>query len=292
MAEHTEIQWCDSTCNPIMGCDGCELWTKVKPGKPDARHTCYAGVLHELRGGTNRGFSPTFEQITYHPGRMATAARLPNLRGRRRADAPWLDGMPRLVFVSDMADALSNEVPFEFLRMEIIDVVLSKAGQRHIWLWLTKRPHRMAEFYAWLAEREVPWPANLWPGTSITMQATTTRIAQLLAVGDATTRRFLSVEPQWEPLNLRQWLPKLDWCIQGGESGPDAKPFDVAWADDLLAQCREASKPYFLKQLGSRVIQDEHRLHLEDGHGGDWLEWPEVLRVRQMPRHTSGVHGE
>src|SRR5437667_10775831 len=24
----TEIQWCHSTVNPVMGCDGCELWPK------------------------------------------------------------------------------------------------------------------------------------------------------------------------------------------------------------------------------------------------------------------------
>ena len=26
MANKTPIQWCDSTVNPAMGCDGCELW--------------------------------------------------------------------------------------------------------------------------------------------------------------------------------------------------------------------------------------------------------------------------
>jgi hypothetical protein len=24
--KNTKIQWCDSTINPVMGCDGCELW--------------------------------------------------------------------------------------------------------------------------------------------------------------------------------------------------------------------------------------------------------------------------
>src|SRR5688572_33443058 len=24
----THIQWCDSTVNPVMGCDGCELWPR------------------------------------------------------------------------------------------------------------------------------------------------------------------------------------------------------------------------------------------------------------------------
>jgi len=26
MAQTTSIQWCDSTVNPAMGCDCCELW--------------------------------------------------------------------------------------------------------------------------------------------------------------------------------------------------------------------------------------------------------------------------
>ena len=25
---NSDIQWCDDTCNPVMGCDGCELWPK------------------------------------------------------------------------------------------------------------------------------------------------------------------------------------------------------------------------------------------------------------------------
>ncbi|MEI6197674.1 MAG: hypothetical protein WCS42_25450 [Verrucomicrobiota bacterium] len=24
--KHTKIQWCDDSANPVMGCDGCELW--------------------------------------------------------------------------------------------------------------------------------------------------------------------------------------------------------------------------------------------------------------------------
>src|SRR4051794_31894480 len=54
MSVATKIQWCDSTCNPTMGCDGCELWNpKVKK--------CYAGNLHVRFGGSTKGYSPTFE---------------------------------------------------------------------------------------------------------------------------------------------------------------------------------------------------------------------------------------
>jgi hypothetical protein len=64
MSIKTKIQWCDSTCNPTMGCDGCELWSSK-------RQTCYAGLLHLRYGGTNPGFAPEFGQVTLFPGRMA-----------------------------------------------------------------------------------------------------------------------------------------------------------------------------------------------------------------------------
>lgn len=276
VGQNTAIQWCDDTVNPTMGCDGCELWGAD-------RKTCYAGVLHRVRGGHNKGFAPTFEQVTLFPGRMAGAARWRDLTGSVRPGKPWLDGLPRLIFVSDMSDALSKAVSFEYLEQEIISTVIGEAGRRHRWLWLTKRPARMARFSRWLGERGIAWPSNLWAGTSITTQRTTRRIGPLLDVGDEGTTRFLSVEPQVEPVDLTRWLPRLDWVIQGGESGGKARPFDVAWAVNVLRQCREAGVPYFLKQLGAYVILDGQRRKLSDRHGGDWSEWTEAIRVRQTP---------
>jgi protein gp37 len=280
MSAKTKIQWCDSTCNPTMGCDGCEIWNSK-------RKTCYAGMLHCRYGGANPGFAPTFEQVSLYPGRMAKAARWSDLTGERRPGKPWLNGVPRLIFVSDMSDSLSKEVSFQFLHDEIITVVDSELGQRHRWLWLTKRPKRMAEFSVWLRKRKVKWPDNLWAGTSVTSQATTGRVPYLLKVGDARTVRFLSLEPQVEEVDMSRWLPKLNWVIQGGESGPKARPFDLDWARMLLAQCRQNKVPYFLKQLGSHVICKDERLPFNDNHAGDWSEWPRPLRVRQVPAEVS-----
>jgi protein gp37 len=277
MSTVTKIQWCDSTCNPTMGCEGCELWTpKVKK--------CYAGLLHVRFGGVTKGYSPTFEELTFWPGRMAEAARWPDLAGKPRKDKPWLDGLPRLIFVSDMSDALSAGVPFEFLEGEVVRTVTSPSGQRHQWLWLSKRPDRMAQFSDRLKEKGIQWPENLWAGTSITTQGTTSRIKHLLRVGGESNIRFLSVEPQHEDINLGEWLPRLDWIIQGGESGRGAAPFSLEWALRLIRQCREAGVGYFLKQLGSTVLYQGKRLQFRDGHAGDWSAWPEELRVRQMPR--------
>lgn len=276
MSIKTKIQWCDSTVNPTMGCDGCELWSAD-------RKTCYAGSLHVRFGKNNPGYASTFEDVTQYPGRMAEAAQWSDLTGKHRRDKPWLNGLPRLIFVSDMSDSLSKSVPFEFLRNEIIANVSSEYGIRHHWLWLTKRPDRMAKFSAWLKERGVDWPGNLWAGTSITSQTTTSRIKSLLRVGDENTTRFLSVEPQVEFIDLSKLLPMLDWIIQGGESGAKARAFDVQWATDLIRQCKQHKVPYFLKQLGSLVHRRGERVVFDDNHAGNWVEWSRRLRVRQMP---------
>lgn len=261
-----------------MGCDGCELWN-TKTGV----RICYAGTLHARFGGATTGYAPSFEQVTTFPGRMAEAAHWRDLCGTARKDKPWLNGLPRLIFISDMSDALSSVVTFDYLEREIIAVANSPEGKRHRWLWLTKRPERMAALSDDLQQKQIGWPDNLWAGTSVTTPATTTRIRSLLRVGDENTIRFLSVEPQWESIDLTQWLPRLDWVIQGGESGRGASPFHTEWAVDMRQQCQEAGVAYFLKQLGGVVFAKGTRIKFADGHAGTWAEWPEQLRVREMP---------
>jgi len=41
--------------------------------------------------------------------------------------------------------------------------------------------------------------------------------------------------------------PALDWIIVGGESGPGARPFDVAWARSTVEQCKAAEVACFVK---------------------------------------------
>lgn len=103
----------------------------------------------------------------------------------------------------------------------------------------------------------------------------------------------------WGPLGV-------DQIIVGGESGPGARPFDLAWARQTIAQCRAAGVPVFIKQLGARPWWDgtgptpaEHiylspgvELNgkvgwalecLRDRKGGSMEEWPSDLRVREYP---------
>jgi hypothetical protein len=52
---------------------------------------------------------------------------------------------------------------------------------------------------------------------------------------------------------------KLDWVICGGESGPGARPCDLAWIRSIVEQCKAAGVPCFVKQLGARPIDTRHR---------------------------------
>jgi protein gp37 len=45
-------------------------------------------------------------------------------------------------------------------------------------------------------------------------------------------------------------LPRVDWLICGGESGPNARPMHPDWARSLRDQCAAAGVPYFMKQWG------------------------------------------
>lgn len=96
----------------------------------------------------------------------------------------------------------------------------------------------------------------------------------------------------------------IDWLIIGGESGPHARPCDVAWIRSLKDQCQAAGVSCFVKQLGAKCFDsqigepidfDRYAVGLNDGvayltlldpKGGDWSEWTNDLRVREFPKAT------
>lgn len=273
MGQTTDIEWCDSTCNPVMGCYGCELWTK-------GTKVCYAGRM-TLEYEGKKGWPKRFEAPAMFAGRMAEAAKWKNLYATERPEKPWIPkSLPRLVFISDMGDALSKDVPFEFLKAEIIDTCRSWP---HVGMWLTKRPKRMAEFSRWLmSEHGLSWPRCLWAGTSITSNENASRGFELTQVGDRSTTRFLSIEPLWsaikdlDRLNLRT----MNMVICGGESGAGAKVSQLIWFEELDYLCGTLGVKFFLKQLGSAH-------GIAGPKGGDWSRWPARMRKREFPAYEA-----
>jgi hypothetical protein len=48
---------------------------------------------------------------------------------------------------------------------------------------------------------------------------------------------------------------------------------------------------FFLKQLGRNPFMGGRPVKLKDLHGGDWEEWPNELRIRQVPEAFKAVAG-
>jgi protein gp37 len=248
---------------------------------------CYAGLLGTYRA-SHPGYADQFERPKLFPGRMADAARWSSPTEKERAAKSWLNNTPRMIFVSDMGDALSRGVSFEYLKNEIINIVSSEQGRRHLWLWLTKRPGRMAEFGKWLLDQGIQWPDNLVAMTTVTSAATAGRVKELLKV--PSKFKGLSCEPLYTELNLD--LTGIGWVIVGGGSDTLAEPFHIEHALSLLEQCRKSGTAFFLKQLGKNPMFNAKPLELDHLHGGDWSEWPENLRIREIPAGFSNYNVE
>jgi protein gp37 len=155
---------------------------------------------------------------------------------------------------------------------------------------------------------KLDWPLpNVWWGVSAEDEENAdARIPWLRKMPAAL--RFVSYEPALGPIFRRgpDELRGLNWVIIGGESGPGARPFDIEWARNTIAQCKAAGVACFVKQLGAAPgfrLEDEERrgnmapsFHhcdratglyvkkLKDRKGGDMSEWPIDIRVREYPR--------
>ena len=157
------------------------------------------------------------------------------------------------------------------------------------------------------------WPLpNVWLGVSVeNQQYADERIPHLLQTPAAV--RFISAEPLLGPVDLAPWIfcktcfegrsrsegpegfgckeTKLDWVIVGGESGHGARECGVPWIRSIVQQCKEARVPCFVKQLGTNPTAfGEHLMwwaDMRDPKGGDIDEWPDDLRVREYPKHST-----
>lgn len=279
MSEHTAIEWCDMTFNPWIGC------TKVSPGCAN----CYAeredGRFKWTPDGWGKGKARnrTSEANWKKVERWNDGCREFQSANTYR---------PR-VFVASLSDWLDPEVPIEWLA-DLLDLI--RRCQHLDFLLLTKRPElwreRVDKVYghiynnwshyndqprgdmlAWVSNWLNGWrPQNFWVGTSVEDQPRADeRIPALLKIPAVV--RFLSCEPLLGAVDLSRPLATtsntgnrageygyscpLHWVICGGESGPNARPMHPDWARSLRDQCQAADVPFFFKQWGEWVENDQ-----------------------------------
>lgn len=214
MAQKSEIEWTQSTWNPVTGC------TKVSAGCKN----CYAERMAErlkLMGQRNyrRGF-----ELTLQPHML---------------ELPLTWKTPRTIFVNSMSDLFHEDVPLSYIN-SVFDVM--RRASWHRFQILTKRSERLRR-----VAHGIDWPSNVWMGVSVESERHVNRIDDLRRTGAAV--KFLSLEPLLAPL-LALNLSGIDWVIVGGESGPKARPIDPDWVVDLRDQCQQAEVPFFFKQWG------------------------------------------
>ena len=248
MADHSGIEWTESTWNPTTGCD------RVSPGCDN----CYALTLakrlkamgsekYQLDGDP-RTSGPGFK-LTIHPQVL---------------DLPRSWRRPRVVFVDSMSDLFHPNVPLGFIQ-DVFEVMADTP--QHTYQILTKRSKRLREMSA-----DIDWPANVWMGVSVENARYTFRIDYLRDVPAAV--RFLSLEPLLGPLPGLD-LDGIHWVILGGESGPGARPMDLDWVNDIRDQCTDARVPFFFKQWGGRTPKAGGR----DLDGRTYNDMPILVRM-------------
>jgi protein gp37 len=129
-----------------------------------------------------------------------------------------------------------DERPFSQGRAkEFIDRVFDtmEAAHWHTFQMLTKRSSLMRNY---LRSRygTVPGPAHIWCGVSIEDGTKLSRMRHLREAPAGV--RFLSIEPLIGRIGKLD-LAGIDWVIVGGESGPRARPMEVAWVREIRDQC-------------------------------------------------------
>lgn len=227
MADTTNIEWCDSTFNPWIGC------TKVSP----ACDHCYAETLANRFGWANWG---------NHPRQRTSKATWGNPRKwQRQADRFFAEhGRRRRVFCASLADVFDNQVPAAW-RDDLWQLIRETPDLD--WLLLTKRPQSIAKMKP-LFWNEIR--GRVWLGVTAENQIEADRRMPYLVKHRDCAILFVSHEPALGSVDYSPWIAQLDWIISGGESGPNARPMHPDWARASRDQCVTAGVPFFFKQWG------------------------------------------
>lgn len=314
----TTIQWTDETWNPTTGC------TRVSEGC----RNCYIERTPPFRMQGRKLGDP----VQFHHDRLDAPL---HWKKPRRVFVNSLSDL----FHEDVPDEFIDKVFLVMFmaRQHTFQILTKRAGRMQSYVANNETMKRLTAMCA-LAVLAVPGSSlkieekpdgldgfqagNVWLGVSIEDQKTADERIPILLQTPAAVR-FVSAEPLLDSVDLGSfvwpcciatkeahdkehdgglWCDErgLDWVIVGGESGPGARPCDIAWIRSIKAQCQEAGVPVFVKQLGLRAYSEPDCIayrnmrfgmatdgfyrFLKDKKGGDMNEWPEDLRVREFPR--------
>lgn len=303
MGEDSKIEWTDHTFNPWIGCE------KISPG---CDH-CYAergsrrlGAQHGLKLWQGDHF---FTSEAYW--------KKPLLWNRKAALFATEEPAHRArVFCGSHCD-VAEDLPLHVVPRFRLATTMRDTPHL-LWLLLSKRPQNFRPLFPpWVWD--LP---NVMAGCTVEDEKRAEeRIPEILGLG-ARGGTLVSYEPALEFVDFRPYMAPqaiglamahhdltghlcsghgtqagceqcglawesgdgIDWLICGGESGPGARLFDLAWARAVRDQCAEMGTTFFMKQIGSRPWSVSE-LRPRHPKGGDESEWPKDLRgLRAFPK--------
>lgn len=239
MAQNSKIEWTHHTLNLWHGC------TKVHEGCDN----CYAEALSHRWGNDVWGNDKPRKEVKSAWNELAKMQAAAKAAGEihRVFVGSMMDIFEKPMSLIDSKGNYYPEMDTGTLRWELFLKIDAGMYNNLQFLFLTKRPSNINKYIPehW---KTAP-PVNVMFGTSPVNQETANKlILQLLEVKG---KRFLSIEPQLDSVNIQGFLFNggIDWVIQGGESGHHKRPFNLDWAYYLKQQCEQTKTPYFFKQI-------------------------------------------
>lgn len=218
--DKTGIEWTNATWNPLRGC------TMVS----DACDNCYAMSMAYRFSGEGQPYEGLARMTSKGARWTGEVMLVPSV-----LDQPIRWQRPRKIFVNSMSDLFHEKVSFDFIDQVFAVMALAR---HHTFQVLTKRPDRMAEYFAadpdellyrWaqsipaerlcdanfdLVHRNTDFPLpNVWLGVTVENQDAANGRIPLLASVPAKVR-WLSCEPLLGPVDLSRWMyPALDLYV-------------------------------------------------------------------------------
>jgi protein gp37 len=285
----TKISWATHSNNVVHGCHkpaavplevmdryvDYEVHQKWhKPGSSPECVFCYADENSNKKAASSLKRYGHTKGWTTEPWTLANAAENVTLHPERirafgsstleKPDPRLPPSQRERIFVCSMGDIFHELVPDSFLR-QMWPWLLKFP---HIYMLLTKRPERAAEWKG-------PWPENIWLGATCGHSISRWRLNALRA--SKAKVRFVSAEPLLEDIAPVIDLTGIHQVIVGGESGDNFRPMEMRWARKLRNLCKRLGVAYYFKQDCS--IRPEQRPWLveKDGRRMRYHQYPGEL---------------
>lgn len=286
MGKNSEIQWTHNTWNPFQGCtkvsDGCKFcymyrdfarWDKKNPEEvtlsKDA--TFYKPLTWqkqlEKKGEYELCFCASWSDF-FHPD-----------ADKFRAEA-WkvIKATPNIIYqlLTKRIERVQECLPDDFSAENYPNVAIGASVENNKVAY--KRMYHLMQLKArWIFLSMEPLLEYVPMGFVYPPKDSTVYLAPLY--GYHATMANTTVQ-----------MRRIDWIILGGESGNETgkyryRPAEAEWFEAIIAECRIAKVPVFMKQLGTHLAK---KFQLDDRHGGDIEEWERIsagtLCFRQFPK--------